>query len=717
MGFDSLFVGVSGLEAYQNQLDVISNNIANVSTTGYKSQNVNFEDLLYQAQQYASAPTNTNGGVNGQYYGLGVKVGSIDTDFSEGGMETTGVNTNLAINGDGFFILSSGGTNAPVYTRNGDFQLNENGLLYDPSSGLAVQGWTANDDGVVNSGQQPGNVTIPLGLSEQAVGTGTTGAQKLGPSGDEVYDSTYTGNLSQTNWQSALQTYLTSQTGPTSAQDETVTTTLYDSLGNAHTATLTYTPYVIGAVAGTAQIPNPPAANNPNLNLIQSVSGADPTFTGPITVTVNATGTSAAVSDGTNTVNVVPNGSANLDGVTIKLGDFDSSDATKTGTVTVATGVTAGNADITTQATLAQTLISAVSGTDSTYTGNLSVTVNAGGTSASITDGNGNKVTGASGQQVTLDGVVITLGNFGSSDAGDTAPIATTAEETNLPSDVDNVDGQPVTPSTAWQVSVSFADGTTFDNITNPGATDGAGNVAAPTYGVASSGVVGYVYFDQNGQYINSSATIGDVGVPPGGALTTGNGSVHEAGNATTLANGDQLNIESWGIGDNATAPTSGSSTSATAATTGPIGLGWSDLTSLATANSVTTLAQNGYAAGTLENITIGQDGTVTGAFTNGQSKTLAQVALATFQNEEGLEQIGSSQYKETANSGLPQVGVANSGQFGAINSGDLEESNVDLAGEFTKMIAAQNAYQANSKSITVASQDIQTAVNLIPGG
>ena len=72
MGFDSLFVGVSGLEAYQNQLDVISNNIANVSTTGYKEQNVNFEDLLYQATQYATAPTNNNGGVNGENYGLGV---------------------------------------------------------------------------------------------------------------------------------------------------------------------------------------------------------------------------------------------------------------------------------------------------------------------------------------------------------------------------------------------------------------------------------------------------------------------------------------------------------------------------------------------------------------------------------------------------------------------------------------------------------------------
>jgi flagellar hook protein FlgE len=271
-------------------------------------------------------------------------------------------------------------------------------------------------------------------------------------------------------------------------------------------------------------------------------------------------------------------------------------------------------------------------------------------------------------------------------------------------------------------VSVSFADGTTFDTITNPGASTTAGappvtTINAPAYGVASSGVIGYVYFDQNGQFINSSSTVGDPGAPVGSPLTAASGAVHAAGTQATLAQGNQLNIEGWGVGDLATAPTSGSSPTTNTATTGPIALGFADLTSLATANSATTLAQNGYAAGTLDNITIGTNGAISGAFTNGQTQTLGQVALASFQNEEGLEQVGSSQYTATANSGLAQIGTASTGVYGTINSGDLESSNVDLADEFTKMIAAQNAYQANSKSITVASQDIQTAVNLIPGG
>jgi flagellar hook protein FlgE len=327
---------------------------------------------------------------------------------------------------------------------------------------------------------------------------------------------------------------------------------------------------------------------------------------------------------------------------------------------------------------------------------------------------------------VTLDGTQFNLGNFSPADAGDAGTLVSTSGSTGMPTSVDNTSGMAETPSTRWKVSVSFSDGTTFDTINNPGqlvtstTTPPVTTVAAPTYSIASSGVVGYAYFNADGQYINTSSVIGAPGTTLGSTgddLTTASGYIHTAGSASSLADGNQLNVESWGTGDLATAPTSGSSPSGAKATTGPIALGFSDLTSLAEANSAATLAQNGYAAGTLDNITIGTNGVITGAFTNGQNQTLGQVALATFQNEEGLEQLGSSQYAETANSGLAQIGTAGSGEFGQINSGDLEESNVDLASEFTKMIAAQNAYQANSKSITVASQDLQTAVNLIEGG
>ncbi|MBV8283263.1 MAG: flagellar hook-basal body complex protein, partial [Candidatus Eremiobacteraeota bacterium] len=95
-GFDSLYTGITGLNAYQSWIDMISNNIANVDTTGFKGQMMTFADLFYQNQTFASAPTNTSGGVDGQQLGFGVKVNSVDTLFGQGGFQTTGVNSNLA---------------------------------------------------------------------------------------------------------------------------------------------------------------------------------------------------------------------------------------------------------------------------------------------------------------------------------------------------------------------------------------------------------------------------------------------------------------------------------------------------------------------------------------------------------------------------------------------------------------------------------------------
>src|SRR5579884_1952897 len=174
MGFDALFTGISGLNAYQSQIDMISNNIANVGTFGFKGQRMTFADLYYQSQNgYATAPSATSGGVNPQEIGLGVKTNTIDTNFSQGGLETTGVNTDLAINGDGFFILRNvNGTGQPIYTRDGAFSLNANGVLYDPATGLAVQGYMPGSNGTVNPSGQPTTITVPIGLAMQATATG-----------------------------------------------------------------------------------------------------------------------------------------------------------------------------------------------------------------------------------------------------------------------------------------------------------------------------------------------------------------------------------------------------------------------------------------------------------------------------------------------------------------------------------------------------------------
>lgn len=124
-------------------------------------------------------------------------------------------------------------------------------------------------------------------------------------------------------------------------------------------------------------------------------------------------------------------------------------------------------------------------------------------------------------------------------------------------------------------------------------------------------------------------------------------------------------------------------------------------------------ITQNGFAAGTLTNFTIGDDGTVSGSFSNGQIKTIAQVAMARFSNEGGLARIGDNQFAATNNSGLAQIGAPASGVYGSIQSGALEQSNVNLATEFTNLIVAQRAFEANTRGITTADQNLETVINL----
>jgi flagellar hook protein FlgE len=169
--------------------------------------------------------------------------------------------------------------------------------------------------------------------------------------------------------------------------------------------------------------------------------------------------------------------------------------------------------------------------------------------------------------------------------------------------------------------------------------------------------------------------------------------------------------VSVWGAlppGANNAAPT-GPGTGAPAA----IGLDFSNMTALATAATANTVSQNGYAAGVLSNITIGEDGTITGAFTNGQNSTLGKLALATFANEGGLLRTGGNDFSSSANSGLAQYGFAANGVNGTIDAGALEQSNVSIASEFTKMILAQRSFEANAKSITTADQNLQTVIQL----
>ena len=137
-------------------------------------------------------------------------------------------------------------------------------------------------------------------------------------------------------------------------------------------------------------------------------------------------------------------------------------------------------------------------------------------------------------------------------------------------------------------------------------------------------------------------------------------------------------------------------------------------LTQVAGASATSSTQQDGYPAGTLQNFTILQDGTIQGSFSNGQVTKLGQIALATFPNEQGLLQTGNGNYMSSLASGLPSVGVAGTGGRGTLQAGALEGSNVDISTQFSKLILAQQSYQANARAFNISATIFnQSTLNL----
>ena len=168
----SLFAGVSGLQNHQTRMDVIGNNIANVNTYGFKRNRASFQDMFYQQLQGAARPTETVGGVNPKEVGLGMTIASIDTIHIQGSFQSTGVGTDLAINGQGFFIMDDRGNE--LYTRAGTFTLDQTGTMVNPANGMRVQGWMAQDiDGTMylDTSRSIENLIVPVGAKDAARAT------------------------------------------------------------------------------------------------------------------------------------------------------------------------------------------------------------------------------------------------------------------------------------------------------------------------------------------------------------------------------------------------------------------------------------------------------------------------------------------------------------------------------------------------------------------
>ncbi|WP_341252560.1 flagellar hook protein FlgE [Euzebya pacifica] len=156
----SMYSGISGPRSHQIYMDTVGSNIANVNTTGYKSSGVIFSDMLSQVLTGAGAPGELSGGTNPAQVGLGTRIAGIQTSFVQGATQLTGRATDMAIQGDGFFVARSGGEN--LYTRAGSLSFDANGALVTPSGGI-IQGWSANANGVVDINSPVTDLTVPIG--------------------------------------------------------------------------------------------------------------------------------------------------------------------------------------------------------------------------------------------------------------------------------------------------------------------------------------------------------------------------------------------------------------------------------------------------------------------------------------------------------------------------------------------------------------------------
>jgi flagellar hook protein FlgE len=270
----SMFTAISALNLHQNYLDVISDNLANSNTTGYKASRVVFQDQFAQIMSSGSAPSASSGGINPTQVGLGVKLGYISPVFTQGMLQSTGRSTDLAIQGGGFFVYRAG--DEQRFSREGSLEIDSTGYLVNNSTGMRIQGWTVPPNGLIVDTNQPvGDMQISLdatlaqatqnvvmgGNLDSTTATGGTVDSTFG-----VYDSlgslhTVTARFTRTGanaWSWAMQ-------DPGSLGISGTGTLAFDNQGHyTATGSAMTTPIVIPGSAGAANVS---LATLPNFNL------------------------------------------------------------------------------------------------------------------------------------------------------------------------------------------------------------------------------------------------------------------------------------------------------------------------------------------------------------------------------------------------------------------------------------------------------------------
>ncbi len=712
MTLRSLFSGVSGLRGLQTAIDVIGNNIANVNTTGFKAGRVTFSDLFSQTLSGAAGAAGGRGGINPKQIGLGTRVASVDNIFTQGSLQTTGRLLDLAVQGNGFFALTDG-KGGSFYTRAGNFSLDEQGFITNPANGYRLMGLLADESGTINTATTPSSIKIDFG--QQVPAAVTTLA-------------TYGGNLS-------------TNTTPRSATGLSALTGLFDEQGRALNLRAGE---VIEFEAGTWQATSAtvfgPLTNLAGFDVLTIAEGSNlvdlqvaletalRAATGSSTLQVN-------MSNGTFTI--ITGSGERIDDLRVNvagprdnevLSDIftDSNVAQRDidiGANSSATTRSFRQADVTTSIdaydsqgnprTVITALAHDTSRTPAAITTLLTSLSTSLGDSVGLVEGDvitflggtvgGGSVTASAGVNFLLTvSAATTLEDLRA--AMETALIASDAAVTVAL----NSDGSLAINSGLGAIAdlrVGTLGGNAqltsiFDN-TAEGAGAGidvSASSTANSYAIGGANPLRNVW---NWQAIVPHTSIDLPSNDAGRLIFDSSGLFQVYGDGTTanpilVFDPDDLDRENGGVDALA------------------VELDFSALTQNAGPNTAALESQNGSAVGELDTITIDPDGVIRGIFSNGVTRDIAQVLLASVANEGGLLKTGDTLFIESANSGQPVLGMANTRGRGAIANGTLELSNVDLAQEFTNLIISQRAFQANSRIITTGDQILNEIVNLI---
>lgn len=656
----SFYSALSGMRSHQQWIDVIGNNLANQNTPGYKKSRATFADNFSRNFRYASGPTAGRGGINPMQVGYGVSLGSIDKTFTQGALTDTGRVFDLALEGGGFFALETPQNRS--YTRVGAFGLDSEQNLVDQATGANV----------LDPNGQPINLDVtslfPPQITNQVVMKGNLPAVVSGPLAEALNANAayFMGTPAESRSASTAATYNVSALG--------------GSPGDV----------VSMEVIANGGVPQ------------QVVVPSDAT-----TGDVSAAAIAAAI-------NALQDVSASVDGGT---GEIVIQTDRKGASFSLDVNPPLGALDLTQLVGFSTTL---TSGSQSAIPSDLAT--------APINDLTGNLTEYADGDRIQLvgedtDGTPISAAfTYGAGNDGTTMQDFLDFLNSYYQDAAVAVDGSgrlTVTAQSAGEANLLLS---LTDDPANTGRTDwnsyamsvategtGPDTVTTSTEVYDAAGVAHTVTMRYERQadltwnlYAEIAAGTGTIAIGGTDDPITGIAFAPD-GSPTGLGSVDnRIRVQFTGQ------PTQ--DISIDFGRDGDV----EGVTQFGSDGTAFVFDQNGYGDGELANLFVSTDGRIDGFYSNGQTRELGRLGIVTFQNDEGLRAAGSNQFEETPNSGEARFGAGDIRKAGAVVSGALENSNVDTAEQFVRLIEAQRGYQANARVVSAQDEVLAETVNLI---